>query len=49
MAIDFDKTPEEQLAEPTGPILERPDHDEDEDLPFEEGDFEEIIFEEDED
>jgi hypothetical protein len=28
--IDFEKTPEEQLAEETGPALERPDHYDDE-------------------
>lgn len=40
MAIEFEKSPEEQLQEETGPALERPLHDEDEEIDDEDG-FEE--------
>lgn len=37
MAIDFEKAPEEQMTEETGPVLERPLHFEDEEIEDTEG------------
>lgn len=48
MAIDTSKPIEEvEVAEETGPILERPNHDEDEDLDFEDSDFTDDLGEDD--
>lgn len=52
MAIDFDKSPEDQVAEETGPVLERPLPEEDEEIDddggFEEGFFVDDLADEDE-
>lgn len=42
MAIDNDKNPSEQSKAPTGPVLERPDHEDDEDLELSDDDFEDF-------
>lgn len=42
MAIDTSKNPGEQMTKPTGPVLERPDHEADEDLDLTDDDFEEL-------
>lgn len=41
MAIDFDLAPEDQEQEPTGPILERPEHFEDPEIDDEDA-FQEV-------
>lgn len=42
MAIDTSKNPGEQMKAKTGPVLDRPLHDEDEDLDLVEADFEDF-------
>jgi len=42
MAIDASKTPSAQSKSPTGPALERPDHEDDKDLELDEADFEDF-------